>query len=78
MTAKEIQQILNARDDIVNHVFCDSVCGPVCGRKKTLEGYVDKRGIPCARNSCTLFNGFADKVKEKFKNTKLEESAKEE
>jgi len=78
MTAKEIQQILNARDDIVNHVFCDSVCGPVCGRKKTIEGYEDERGIPCARNSCELFNDFADKAKEKFKNTKLEELAKEE
>lgn len=59
---KERQKIINAIDDIVNVAFCDTVCEPICGRRKTLLGYEDKSGIPCARNSCKLFNDFANKA----------------
>lgn len=53
--------------DTVNHVFCDTVCEPVCNRKKDIiEGYLDENGIPCARNCCTLFNQFAKNVDKAF------------
>lgn len=73
MTTEEIknrQQIINEIDNIVNHVFCDSVCEPVCGRRKTLGGYVDNSGVPCARNSCNLFNAFADNAMKELRTIK--------
>lgn len=59
---KEKQQALNLVGNITNHIFCDTICEPVCNRKKTLQGYEDINGVPCARNTCTLFNQFSNNV----------------
>lgn len=72
---KNNRRILSGIENIVNHVFCDAVCEPVCGRKKTLSGYEDERGIPCARNTCELFNDFADLALEQFKKVTISDES---